>query len=155
MSVAKERAQYVLITQMEMDKTLLGKGFEIQECHKSQELIYDRPFEKFDALVVRVFSSINQNNGLGRDNGQDAIRICLFDTRIDKILGLATRVNRTVGWECRLLTRAREMYLAAKDLRLCGKCRTYYMVVRTNKSTKKDFYSCSGYPHCSFTCEIH
>lgn len=140
---------------MEMDKCLLGKSFAPVECPNSSELVYDRPFEKFDSLTIRIFSSIDLKNGMGRENGDDAIRICLFDKRLDKILGMATRVNRTVGWEVRLIGRAREMYLEAAKLRLCGRCRTFYMVIRTNKTTKKDFLSCTGYPKCSFTCEIH
>lgn len=146
---------FATIYKKEMDNFLNSKDFKEVKVKNTAEAVYDRPFTlkdgKASSLVIRVYSSIEGD--VNRSCGADAIRVCLFDTGLNRGVGRAEkRVNRVNGWDNRLLERLREVYLSAAKLTKCPHCNSY-MVERKSK-LGGEFLGCTRYPLCKGTREI-
>lgn len=142
--------QYTQITEQEMD-TVLNKFTKIQ-IPNTHELVYEIRFPEahMSHIALRVYSSICQ--GVSRKCGYDAIRIILFDTKMNKAFAKSSRVNRIETWKDNLLTKARELYKTVNRYKCCF-CENY-MIERVRQSDKAKFLGCCSYPKCKFTRQL-
>lgn len=96
---------YVTITELEFDNLLKhSKGW--MKDRSGKEIVYTYTTKKNPNVVVKVYSSIA--NGVSRQCGGDAIRICAVNTKTDKGIIKARRVYRVAGWDIRVKERVLE-----------------------------------------------
>ena len=99
-------ATYVIVTEMEMDNLLKSdKGWV--KTIEGGEYVYNYTTKKNPDINVKVFSSVTQN-GTGRKCGGDAIRVCAVNTKTNRGVIKAGRINRTAGWDERLQLKVME-----------------------------------------------
>lgn len=99
-------ATYVDVTELEFDALLKSeKGWK--KDLQGMEYVYTYQSTKNPDIIIKVFSSVTQK-GIGRKCGGDAIRICAVNTRTNRGVMKAKRVNRVVGWEDRVKERVIE-----------------------------------------------
>ena len=106
---------FTLVHENEFDKLLKEeKGWKKEATPFTKELVYicHLPWNK--DVVIKIYSSVKQNDSLGRGCGQDAIRVCAVNLRTEKGLRKSKRVNRVPGWQERLKERVVEIW---KDLK--------------------------------------
>ena len=104
-------AQYTEVTLQDME-TFLKRAFHALRPRQSthnREYYYD--LELSDAVVIRVWSSVQQQSGSGAGVGEDAIRVQLMGSKTKRPLmkGKAPIVKRTQGWRTSLQNRIEEM----------------------------------------------
>lgn len=140
------KSLFTLITAGEMDTVLSEAGFQkVEMTDGTKEAVYEFPHQRLPHVVVRIYTSISDL--MSRGCGEDAIRVILFDKRINKAVAKGVRTHRIVGWQDRMLQKARDLYLSVKSLKTCCKC-GMYLVERTNSKTNEKFLGCSNYPQC-------
>lgn len=101
-------ATYVPITELEFDVVCKeSKGWV--KVYQGVELVYQYTTKKNPDVVVKIYSSITRNNGLSRQVGKDAIRICAVNTVTNRGVLKSGRVNRVVGWQDRVKSRVLEL----------------------------------------------
>lgn len=145
------KSLFTLITAGEMDTLLCKGGFEkVEMTDGTKEFVYDRPYKTLPNVVIRVYTSIDSE--VSRGIGEDAIRVCLVDTRINRGISRVCRTHRSVGWADRLRSKINEIFLSVSQLKRCRMC-DYYMIERENKSKNK-FLGCSNFPNCKHTESI-
>ena len=145
-------AQYVNVTQAEMEDHLFPQGFKPVRLEGTLELVYAKRVDQDGIqLSLRVFTGINPT-GESRDVGKDAMRVNLFmrteDGRIIK-LGGSKRVHRVVNWRKNLQQRIDRWveYMPTERCEVCG----LPMLPRERKRGKGKFLGCAGYPDCTNT----
>jgi predicted ATP-grasp superfamily ATP-dependent carboligase len=106
---------FTLVHENEFDTLLKSeKGWKKETSPFTKELVYVCHIPWNDDIVVKVYSSVKQNDSLGRGCGQDAIRVCAVNLKTHKGLRKSRRVNRVPGWQHRLKERVVEIW---KDLK--------------------------------------
>jgi hypothetical protein len=93
---------------MEMD-TLLKTEKGWLKCIEGGEYVYHYTTIKNPDILIKVFSSVKVENGLGRKVGKDAIRICAINKLLNKGYRKSIRINRTAGWNERIKSKTIEM----------------------------------------------
>jgi len=149
-------AQYVNVSQAEMEAHLLPQGFHALRLEGTRELVYGKRVDQDGIqLSLRVYTGI-EPTGASRDVGRDAMRVNIFmraeDGRIIK-LGGSKRVHRVVNWRKNLQDRIDRWvdYMPAERCEVCG----LPMLPReTKKRPKRKFLGCAGYPDCDNTRNI-
>lgn len=109
--------QFVTITLAEMQKAFsqknpAGNGW-VQGVAGRNEVVFD--FAVSPKCTLRVWTSIRNDNGLGRGNGDDAIRVSAFNPQNQRGLVKASYVQRIATWEKNLRSRIHEVHQIAKD----------------------------------------
>lgn len=144
-------ANYVNITQQEVEEFLLPQGFQKIQFDPSvniRELVYSKRVD-VDGLVLslRVYTGINPD-GNSRDVGADAIRCAIFwrmsDGTIKKIAS-SKRVHRVKGWRNNLGERIATLKPAPI------KCKHDGAPMVARKGTFGEFYGCANFPECKHT----
>jgi len=150
-------ATYVQPTLQEF-KDALGEDFVTIQLPKTKEIVLakrvdiggDAGVDRV-ALSLRVYTSLDPN-GLGWDCGKDAIRVEVFTRLADgtiKRVGGSKRVNRTEGWQQRLLER-----IDGWKNQLGPSCPQCGLPMVERKSKGGKFYGCCSYPQCRGTRNV-
>lgn len=143
-------ATYVQPTLAEF--TTILDGFVAIQLPRVREIVLAKRVDvDGQALSLRVFTSLDPN-GLGRDCGKDAIRVEIFVRTSDgtiKRVGGTKRVNRTDGWQERLLER-----VAAWKNQLGPSCPQCGLPMVERKSKSGKFFGCCGFPSCKGTRNV-
>lgn len=129
---------YVQPTKAEFEAVL--EGYKQMKLPGTVELVYGKRVDVGDRkLSIRVYTSLNPD-GLGRDVGKDAIKVCLYAMWNDKPVrcGTQQRVNRTKDWQVRLLERIKNL-TPGPECPTCGAP----MVIRKGANGK--FWGCTEY----------
>ena len=100
-------ATFVDITELEMD-SLLKKEKGWEKNFVGREYVYVYRTKKNPDVVVKVYSSIT-SQGINKNVGKDAIRVCAVNTKTNKGIFKSKRVNRTQNWEVRVKERVIEL----------------------------------------------
>ena len=90
--------RYVNVTIEEMQQHLRADKGWYEVNHPGHEHVFQCSVKFWDGAVVKVFTSINKHNGLGRRKGGDAIRVVAVDLKNNRGLHKAVRVLRVEGW---------------------------------------------------------
>lgn len=142
-------ATYTQPTVQEMEQVL--GGFARMSLPGTLELVYGKRVDQDGVpLSLRVYTSLNPD-GLGRDCGEDAIRVEVYYRRRDgKVVrvGGSKRVNRVPGWQNRLLERIEQWQHQLGPQCQCGAP----TILCDGKHGK--FYGCSEYPTCKLTQQV-
>jgi hypothetical protein len=102
---------FTLVHENEFDALLkTEKGWVKEPSPFTHELVYVCALPWNKDLVIKVYSSVRQNDSMGRGCGQDAIRVCAVNRRTNKGVRKSRRVNRVSGWEGRLKERVVEIW---------------------------------------------
>lgn len=90
--------RYTAITIEQMREHLRADKGWYEPPHTGHEHVFqvDCPF--WPGVVVKVFTSINKDNGNGRRKGGDVIKVCAVDLRNVRGLHRSIRVLRVEGW---------------------------------------------------------
>lgn len=134
---------YVRITESEMDKFLVLRGFCPLDVDGTKEKVYGKRVDrKGIPLSLRVYSSIR--NGTARDKGSDAIRVELFKWDGDRgepvHVGHGKRVHRIDTWRRNLGGRINDVESMIGPA--CPNCGDM-MALRDGSNGK--FWGCSNY----------
>lgn len=144
-------AEYVNVTQAEMEEFLFPLGFQQITLPGTLELVYAKLIQHNGlVLSLRVYSGINPS-GTSRDVGEDAIRADLWwrenkDTAPVRV-GSSKRVHRVKGWRKNLQERL-DKWLEFAPIR-CACCNKP-MVAR--KGPHGPFYGCVGWKRDKSGC---
>jgi hypothetical protein len=146
-------AQYVNVTQSEMEEHLLPQGFKRVTIPGTTELVYGKRVDRENLmLTLRVYTGIVPS-GNSRGVGEDAMRVTIFqrtDEGAVKMVGGSKRVHRVKGWRKNLQNRIDGWEdLLGPQCTECGKL----MVERDGRNGK--FYGCTGYPDCRKTLPLN
>lgn len=93
-----------------------GKGWE--ESKVGSEVVFD--FIAAPNCTIRVWTSIRIDNGMGRDRGQDAIRVAAFNPQNNCGLVKSAIVQRIDSWQANLRIRIREVAATARKRLAAG-----------------------------------
>jgi len=145
-------AQYVNVTQSEMEEHLLPQGFKLVTVPGTVELVYGKRVDRDDLmLTLRVYTGIVPS-GNSRGVGEDAMRVTIFQRTSEgtvKMAGGSKRVHRVKGWRKNLQNRIDAWEdLLGPQCPACGNL----MVERDGRNGK--FYGCSNYPDCKKTLPL-
>lgn len=91
--------KYTTVTLDEMNALLNTFGVWSEVLNgRFREHVLDYTLPNFPGVVVRVYSSVHHDTGVGRRKGADAIRVCAV--HLAKNIGWirSTRVLRVEGW---------------------------------------------------------
>lgn len=86
---------FVTITRQQFE-SYLPEQFQTLDLPRTFELVYQIETDKKN-LAVRIYSSIDKQTNLTRDNGKDAVRLVFWDCLNDKPVGKSSRINRVEG----------------------------------------------------------
>jgi len=157
-------ARFVPLVFAEVRKLLEDEmGFERVQVAKTRELVWQRRVTVKDVpthYAVRVYSTL-EPDGICRNNGADAIRVCLVDLEQGEwILSVEKKVLRTKSALENLRQRARDVYgyVLNKNHR-CPKCNRLMVVKKAKKAgtTASYFFGCLGYfrdPKCTHSTSL-
>jgi hypothetical protein len=107
-------SKYVEITGADMAELLKGsKGWTLTKNGHTKELVYEYIIPSRPELVVKVYTSIKDN--VSRRKGQDAIRVCCVNTKLDKGWIKSASVYRVEGWRNNLKKRIISVIKDAKN----------------------------------------
>jgi len=139
------------INRDEFEAYVTGRGLQlIPNLPNTKELVYGKRVDKGNLkLSLRVYSSITPD-GVSREVGADAIRVCLWSIHGGKplLVSSSVRVHRVEGWRKNLCERLDSWESLLSDRRcVCG----VPMIKRHNKKRNNDFYGCARYPECKHT----
>lgn len=141
-------ANYVNITQQEIEEFLLPQGFQKMELPNVKELVYGKRIDQDGLpLCLRVFTGINPD-GNSRTVGEDAMRCYLIWKREDgdtRIIASSKRVHRVKGWRNNLDERIATLKPAPI------KCKHDGAPMVARKGTFGEFYGCANFPECRHT----
>ncbi len=102
---------FVVVTELQMDSIFKSeKDWKKEYSGNAQEVVYIKSLKRNPNYLLKVYSSVKQSNGIGRGVGKDAIRVCAINLKTNKGLVKAKRINRTIGWEKRLMERVCEVW---------------------------------------------
>jgi len=141
---------YVPITLDEMRAFLKESKGWVENSNGFAETIFD--YEK-DGFIIRVFSSISENEGICKESGKDAIRVAiLFETQDGSIRGIKkfSHITRQENWQIHLKRRVMKAFNYIPMIRICPDC-SNLLSLRKNKSNNSEFFGCSQYPDCRYT----
>lgn len=101
---------YVPVTELEFDNVLkASKGWKKEETEGTKEVVYNCRM-KSKPFTIKVFSSIKKTDGVSRDCGKDAIRICAINHNTETGAAKSVRVYRVPNWEERLQTKVTNLW---------------------------------------------
>jgi len=110
---------YVQPTREQVETALkVPQHFKLVENPLGSELLYDWPVRP--GAWVRVCSSITGK--VGREVGQDAIRVIVLNVEADHVFFKATRVHRTQNWQANMMRRVREAWDFVQAMKACEYC---------------------------------
>ncbi len=122
-------ATYTVVTLEEIEKFLkrcywaMKPQQSVFRSRDGEEVVYDLKLS--NKAVVRIFTTVSPHGGVGRDVGQDAIRVGLYKASGGPLQGgKLPIVKRTQGWKDNLRERVDETiekYEAAEELIEGGK----------------------------------
>lgn len=135
-------ANYCEIQKEEMKNLLESKGFKQVWVKGCKELVWEKDSKVDSRVALRVYSSITGETSRGC--GEDAIRVVVWDSRINRPVTGAIRTNRVPGWQDRMVDKLKELASSFKFIR-CQKCGSY-MMKREGKHGV--FLGCSNFPNC-------
>jgi hypothetical protein len=142
-------AVYVPISKTEMHNVLTAGGFTEVKVDGTYEAVYERKFNSVPRLAIRVYTSICE--GSSRGCGEDAIRVTLVDTVLQRGVGKAGRTNRVHGWQTRIRSKINQVFHSATKLPRCPCCKNY---MQERKGGFGTFFGCCLYPQCNGTRKI-
>ena len=139
-------SKYVQPTLEQFQTVLTPQGFQAIELPGTLELVLAKRVDKDgQPLSLRVYTSLDPN-GLGRDCGEDAIRVEVYyrtpEATIRRVGG-SKRINRVAGWDKRLSERIEKWEESLGPQ--CPKCGSP-TVERNGKESK--FWGCCRFPTC-------
>ena len=149
---------YTEITQEQIEKVLLKRGFSRVSLPGVGEIVYGKRVDKDDVpLTIRVYSSIEAGDGVSRGCGFDAMRVCIMwkhkpHCHVEAVVtgvGSSKRINRVPGWDFRLVSGIQDWEKMLGPM--CYRCNAP-MTTRTWGRNK--FWGCARYPSCTYTKEI-
>lgn len=103
-------------------------------------------------IIVKVFSSIDIRTNVSREYGSDALRVILYNAKINRPISHPhkSHIKRMKNWRLYLKSAITELRNKMEFYnRTCPKCGNP-LVHRISKN-KTDFFGCSSYPQCTYT----
>lgn len=85
------------------------------ESVTGKEIVFTFNLSSHREIQIKVFSSIKMDNGMGRDLGKDAIRVCAINTIKNCGWIKVSRVYRTTNWRDNLKERVIEVIEKSKE----------------------------------------
>jgi len=98
-------------------KDAAGNGWK-ESLQGRNETVFD--YVMAPNCILRVWTSIRHDNGLGRQKGKDAIRVAAFNPLNGCGLVKAAIVQRIDSWETNLRTRIKEVAATARKRLAAG-----------------------------------
>lgn len=127
------------VTQGAIEAHLFPQGFKRMSLPNTHELVYGKVVKKGNLPVsMRVYTAINDDNGMSRKCGSDAMRVSLF-VRYDneaEMVGKPVTVSRTDTWAKRLQVAIDRWEENWQDCPACGNPMTL------RKGKHGEFWSC-------------
>ncbi len=102
-------------------------------------------------IIVKVFSSIDIRTNTSREYGSDALRVILYNTKINRPIShpRKSHIKRMKNWRLYLKSAITESKNKVEFYnRTCPKCGNP-LVHRISK--RGEFFGCSSYPQCIYT----
>ncbi len=102
-------------------------------------------------IIVKVFSSIDTRTNISREYGSDALRVVLYNNKINRPISSPhkSHIKRMKNWRLYLKSAITELKNKVEFYnRTCPKCGNP-LVHRISK--RGDFFGCSSYPQCIYT----
>lgn len=104
-------ARYVEIQESEFDAIFQSeKNWKKTFSGNAREIVYEKALLSKPHILIKVYSSIHQSNGISRGCGQDAIRVCAINTNTGRGVRKSNRINRVPGWQERLTKRVVDIW---------------------------------------------
>lgn len=107
-----KKGTYITILESEFDDLLKTEKGWTKEL-KGQEYVYSWQLKRKPNISILVYSSISPD-GLSKKVGSDAIRVCAVNTVLNKGVIKSNRINRTSGWNVRLMEKVLEVLTQIK-----------------------------------------
>lgn len=141
------------ITLAEMRDFLLPQGYREMNLEDTGEVVFGKRVEDYKGIKasLRIYTAISRTSQNSRENGSDAIHVCLFMWVNDgpTLIGTSKHVKRTKNWRKHLNDRLLTWEeLLPPAICKCGRP----MVEREGKFGK--FLGCTSYPKCQETRQL-
>lgn len=125
-----QRGRYVEITESEVHEFFEDLEYSFVICNEdpSNELVFEsnRPMPDNKDITLRVFSSVDERSGKGRDKGSDAIRTVLWHRQLNRPIGGRTRTHRIATWRKNLKKKIESLVEETDEyIKECPKCQGY------------------------------
>jgi hypothetical protein len=102
---------YCVITELEMDTIFKPEKNWVKEYSGfHNEVVYSKISKRKPWLQIRVYSSINKNDGISAGSGNDSIKVCVINIKTDRGVIKTKRINRVPKWDDRLRNRVEEVW---------------------------------------------
>lgn len=150
------KKKYERITREDVEEFFddLKYEFVVDDSDRSNELVYEstRKIGDDPDLSVKVFSSIDERTGKGRDKGSDAIRTVLWNQDLNAPISGRKRTHRIKTWRKNLRKKIKSLMEETDEyVNKCPECGGY-LVEREGKYGA--FLGCTNYPQCDHTEQI-
>lgn len=107
-------AKYYNISLDEMRDFLKFEKGWVEEI-AGNEKTFTFPLKSYPEIIIKVYSGIRTDTANSRGVGQDAIRVCAVNTRLNCGWIKSERVYRVEGWRNNLQSRVESVIRAAKN----------------------------------------
>lgn len=149
--------RYVPISYVDFKEVMNSIGADEVYIDDCWEYVWDRPVITNSGTVypynIRIYSSIDIGTDMSRSKGTDAIRIALYDNRLERCVGgMSRRVFRTQNALTNVRHRTRALFSQVIDPNYQCHCCGAPMVVRNGRSGS--FKGCTRFPVCRGTREL-
>jgi hypothetical protein len=133
----------------------------IPSTNPTRERWYDwqlPPVDHGPQLAIRWYTSVVEQDGVARDCGKDAMRVCVVKSptsKNEKVIYASPRIHRTKGWQNRIKNRVALLFILVTRGDRCPACGARMTPKaarsRDRKKVLRLFWSCTRYPHCKGT----
>lgn len=104
-------SRYIPVCRNQFRLLLIKEKGWVENCI-GKEIVFDKTLR--NGTIIRVFTSIRNDNGECRKVGTDAIRICAFNPSKKRGVARTKKINRVPGWENRLKSKVLDMFYKVK-----------------------------------------
>lgn len=154
--------KYVKIKHEEFVQFLDSLPHDFVLCHDepSHEAVFESNavMEDYSGITLRIFSTIDDRDGISRDKGADAMRTVIWNRHIEKPVGGRTKTLRIKTWKKNLRDKIESLIDESDDyVRFCPDCEdrgvTGFLIKKSGKYG--EFYGCNNYDNgCKYTEQI-
>ena len=147
----------VKITQSQFESFLKNEApeawFTVDETGAG-ELVYESVGVriKHPTVTLRIYSTVDKQSRISRPKGDDAIRLVLWDTKTENVVGGEKKTLRIDTWRKNLRSKITNL-LDQWDgfIAECPKCGS---VMTRRDGEYGEFFGCVRYPECQVTRQI-
>ena len=122
-------------------------AFERVSPPRTHEIVFDLPLPA-DHLSIRIYSTIDEDTGIARACGDDAIRCLVWNHDIEKPISGRIATLRIETWRSNLRPKIKDLYASWREYdRQCPECGS----VMCEREANGGFMGCTAYPACEHT----